>query len=158
MIKLGSKVKDNITGFAGIATGRRNHLHGCVHIAIEPMTLDKDGKVQDGHWFDEQRVVVWEPDPDIKTTPPTIPLGSKVRDKLSGFAGIVITTTEWLYGAPRVEVESDKLKSDGERLKAETFPESRIELMEAREPVVSKHSSATSGSATDERVSHETTR
>lgn len=59
MIKLGSKVKDNITGFAGIATSRTEYLHGCVHVGITPTEL-KDGKPIDPQWFDEQRVQVIE--------------------------------------------------------------------------------------------------
>lgn len=56
MIKLGSKVKDTLTGFEGIATGRTEWLYGCVRITIEPDKLDKDGKCIPSEWFDEQRV------------------------------------------------------------------------------------------------------
>lgn len=56
-IKLGSKVRDNITGFEGIAVARTEHLHGCARITIEPTKL-KDGKPIDAQWFDEQRVML----------------------------------------------------------------------------------------------------
>jgi len=56
MIKLGSKVRDTLTGFSGIATGRTDWMYGCSRICIEPNKLDKDGKPIELHWFDEQRV------------------------------------------------------------------------------------------------------
>ena len=60
MIKLGSHVRDMYTGFEGTATGRTEWLYGCARIAIEPRTLDKDGKVREVEWVDEQRVQVVE--------------------------------------------------------------------------------------------------
>ncbi|MGI6168436.1 MAG: hypothetical protein ACOYI4_01805 [Christensenellales bacterium] len=59
MIKLGSSVKDTLTGFAGMATGRTDWLYGCSRICIEPAEL-KDGKPIDAQWFDEQRIEVIE--------------------------------------------------------------------------------------------------
>jgi hypothetical protein len=59
MVKLGSKVRDGITGFSGIATGRTEWLYGCARVAIEPQEL-KDGKPIDACWFDEQRIEVLE--------------------------------------------------------------------------------------------------
>lgn len=58
-IKLGSKVRDSITGFTGIATSRTEYLHGCVHVGVTPTEL-KDGKPIDPQWFDEQRVELLE--------------------------------------------------------------------------------------------------
>ena len=57
MVKLGSLVKDTITGFEGIAVGRADYLFGCSRIAIQSATL-KDGKPIDQEWVDEQRVEV----------------------------------------------------------------------------------------------------
>lgn len=58
-IKLGAKVKSNITGFAGIVTSRSEHLNGCNRYWIQP-PLDKDGKMQDGYWVDEAELEVLE--------------------------------------------------------------------------------------------------
>lgn len=55
-IKLGDKVKDLITSFSGLATGRTEFLYGCARILIEPESLSKDGKPVESAWFDEQRV------------------------------------------------------------------------------------------------------
>lgn len=65
MIKLGSTVKDALTGFTGRATARVEFEYGCARIFIEPGVL-QDGKPIDGIYFDEQRVeVVEEKEPVI---------------------------------------------------------------------------------------------
>lgn len=56
MVKLGTKVKDALTGFEGIAIGRSEYLYGCHQVLIKPQEL-KDGKPIEGEWVDEQRVV-----------------------------------------------------------------------------------------------------
>jgi hypothetical protein len=58
MIVLGSKVKDSISGFKGIATGRCEYLYGCAQILIQAERLNKDGSKMDGEWIDEQRIEV----------------------------------------------------------------------------------------------------
>lgn len=57
MVKLGSNVKDTLTGFSGMATGRSEWLYGCTRIYIEPAEM-REGKPIEGQWFDEQRVEV----------------------------------------------------------------------------------------------------
>jgi len=54
-IKLGSKVKDTLTGFKGMAIGRTEWLYGCTRIGIEPQELH-EGKPIEAQWFDEQRI------------------------------------------------------------------------------------------------------
>jgi hypothetical protein len=58
MIRLGSKVKDVVSGFEGITTGRAEYLTGCAQYLVAPPGLDKDGKLKDAHWFDEGKLVV----------------------------------------------------------------------------------------------------
>ena len=36
MAQLGDKVKDTITGFTGVVTGRSEWLFGCVRCAVQP--------------------------------------------------------------------------------------------------------------------------
>ena len=57
MIILGSRVKDSLTGFTGIATARAEFLYGCTRICIEPEEM-KDGVPIESKYFDEQRVEV----------------------------------------------------------------------------------------------------
>jgi hypothetical protein len=54
-IKLGDRVKDSITGFKGIVTGRFEYLNGCVRLAVTPEEL-KDGKPVEDMVFDEGRL------------------------------------------------------------------------------------------------------
>jgi len=62
VVKLGSKVRDVISGFQGIAISRCEYLNGCVTIGIEGAmdgSKDKDGDPKRPHvWTDEQRVQV----------------------------------------------------------------------------------------------------
>ena len=55
MPQLGSRVRDTISGFTGILTGRAEYLYGCVHLQISPEELS-EGKPIANDWFDEQRV------------------------------------------------------------------------------------------------------
>lgn len=57
MIMLGQKARDVVTGFTGIVTARVQYLTGCDQYALNP-GLDKDGKIMDGHYFDENRLVI----------------------------------------------------------------------------------------------------
>lgn len=64
MIKLGSEVKDEMTGLKGIAVGRAEYLYGCATIWVQPKGLN-NGEKKEAVWIDEQRIVVLKP-PVIK--------------------------------------------------------------------------------------------
>ena len=51
-IALGDKVKDKITGFTGIATGRAEYLTGCIRFYVE-----RPGKEPKADWYDEERLI-----------------------------------------------------------------------------------------------------
>lgn len=54
--EFGDLVKDEISGFTGIAMVRALYSTGCTHYGVAPQELDKDGKVQNWEWFDETRL------------------------------------------------------------------------------------------------------
>lgn len=54
MIELGTKVKDNITGFTGIAMGVCEYRYGCRQIQVLSSKLSEGKEVY--IWFDEQRL------------------------------------------------------------------------------------------------------
>jgi len=58
MIQLGDRVKDIITGYTGIVTGRGDFLYGCVRFIVADEKLDDKGKVHEGHWFDEGQLKI----------------------------------------------------------------------------------------------------
>lgn len=55
-IKLGSKVKDLVTGFEGIVTGRCEYINGCIQFCVRPKS--KGGSMPDGQWIDWQQLKV----------------------------------------------------------------------------------------------------
>lgn len=54
---LGRKVKDRITGFAGVVTGYVYYISGCNQALVVP-PVGKDGKNADSNWFDVQRLEI----------------------------------------------------------------------------------------------------
>lgn len=51
---LGFKVRDRVTGFAGVASTVSFDLYGCVQVVVTPEA--KDGKRADSEWFDHKRL------------------------------------------------------------------------------------------------------
>lgn len=54
-IELGSKAKDRITGFQGIAISHCKHLYGCTTYQLQSEELGDDGKPL-SVWFEEERL------------------------------------------------------------------------------------------------------
>jgi len=59
VVKLGSKVRDAISGFEGVVVGKAVYLNGCHSACVEGPA--KDGERKD-LWFDEQRLETIEAD------------------------------------------------------------------------------------------------
>ncbi len=57
---LGKKVKDIITGFEGIVTGRAQYITGCDQLLVQP--ISKSGEYIEGRWFDDMRLDVVDDD------------------------------------------------------------------------------------------------
>lgn len=58
-IALGAQVKDVITGFIGVVTGRCEWITGCIQYVVTPQKLNKETSAPvPGEWFDEQRLKV----------------------------------------------------------------------------------------------------
>jgi hypothetical protein len=54
-VQLGDTVKDRITGFQGVVTGRCEYITGCNQVLVVPK-IKSDGSFSESVWFDEQRV------------------------------------------------------------------------------------------------------
>lgn len=71
-------------------------------------------------------------------------LGTKVKDKVTGYTGIVIGRTEWLYGCRRYTVQSQEMK-DGKPVESMAFDEDALELLTTNNEHVRGHKPATTG-------------
>ena len=60
--KLGFKVKDKVTGLEGVATSICFDLYGCIQAIVNP-GIDKDGKIQEVHWYDVNRLNIISDEP-----------------------------------------------------------------------------------------------
>ncbi len=74
-----------------------------------------------------------------------VKLGNKARDTMTGFEGIVVAITKWLYGCNRICVEPTKLDKDGNPSEGRWFDEQRIEVVRPTKPKVSKDNTAKTG-------------
>ena len=54
---LGLEVQDKVTKFIGIVTSISYDLYGCIQAIVSP-PVDKDGKDQDGRWYDVSRLKI----------------------------------------------------------------------------------------------------
>ena len=57
MENFGKKATDKVTGFTGVITAKALYMYGCAQYLLVPK-VDKDGKRQDGEWFDEGRIEI----------------------------------------------------------------------------------------------------
>lgn len=65
----------------------------------------------------------------------SIELGSKVRDRITGYIGIVVARSEWLYGCVRITVQQEGLDKDN-KISHEVFDEAGLDtLMEAEKMI-----------------------
>ena len=92
--KLGSKVKEIITGFEGVVQSWTRHITGCDTYEVQPRV--KDGKLPSSAWFDEMRVIGVQD--EVRDLLPAksqvadgteIELGREVVSQMTGFKGIV---------------------------------------------------------------------
>lgn len=63
----------------------------------------------------------------------TVQLGDLVRDHYTGFSGVAVGRTDWLYGCSRIHIEPLELR-EGKTIEAQWFDEQRVEVVERRSP------------------------
>lgn len=72
--KLGAKARDKVTGYTGVINAVSRWLNGCNRYVVQA-PVDKDGKIPDGHTFDEENLEILEEevikDKPVKTGGPT---------------------------------------------------------------------------------------
>ena len=58
-----------------------------------------------------------------------VELGDCVKDLITGFEGIVVGTSRWLYGCKRIVVRSQSLH-EGKPIETEWFDVKQLEILE----------------------------
>lgn len=61
----------------------------------------------------------------------SINLGDMVRDRITGFSGVVVADTMWLNKCRRLAVQPRELDEKGRRQEQESFDVEQLELVEA---------------------------
>lgn len=59
-----------------------------------------------------------------------VTLGDRVRDRVSGFEGIVVCRTVWLNGCVRVSIAPEKLDKDGKVQEPSHFDEPQLVVLD----------------------------
>ncbi len=79
-----------------------------------------------------------------------IKLGDRVKEKISGYRGTVISKTEWIYGCVRFGVQADGLH-EGKPIPSQGFDEGELtpDGEEAPGPVASKGGPSQNGVETE---------
>lgn len=124
--------KDSISGFQGVIIARNAHLFGCAQYGLAPQELGSDGSPRKTEYFDESRIEIIDESnathgeneyDDIFS----IPLGTEVQDKVSGFQGKVLVVIENLHNCNQYYVEPP-VDKDGKPRDGQWFDEGRLEV------------------------------
>ncbi len=87
-----------------------------------------------------------------------INLGDKVKDALTGFTGIAVGYTEWLYGCVRIAIESEKLDKDGKPQDELWFDKQRVVLVKTKRASKAKQVSKAISGGPQSDPSHSSSR
>jgi len=69
---LGAQVRDTVTGFTGVCMAFSVYATGCNQVGVCP-PVDKDGKPQDWHWYDQERIEILVPAVFVVGGPQPVP-------------------------------------------------------------------------------------
>jgi len=125
--------KDVISGFEGVIIARSAHLFGCAQYGLAPQELSSDGSPRKTEYFDEARIEIVDDSnaahgSDEYSEIFTIPLGTEVEDKVSGFKGKVLMVVEYLHNCSHYFVEPP-VDSDGKPREGQFYDEGRLTVL-----------------------------
>ena len=60
-----------------------------------------------------------------------IHLGDRVKDRITGFKGVVVGITNWLNGCVRVGIHQEKIKA-GQEIRTEWIDDVQLEVLKRR--------------------------
>lgn len=132
MNKLGMKLRDTITGYAGIATCYIESPYNMPRYGLQPAIKD-DGTLPDAYTFDDSDLEILEAgkvfiEPKvINSFQKTFNFGDKVTDTLSKFTGKIVNKKTFLSGCVHYMVVSEG--TDGKFGQDVDFSSGRLELV-----------------------------
>lgn len=133
--ELGLEARDPISEFEGIIVSRVNYLFGCAQYGIAPKKT-ADGQIPSTQYFDEARIEILGPGvykSDEKQVMDFDKIfihtaGQEVKDKVTGFKGIITYRIEFLYGCNQYGL-TPQVDADGKTRESEQFDEGRIQVL-----------------------------
>lgn len=133
---LSAKLKDKLTGFTGVATGRCESLDGCIQYLLTPQAKEGE-KFPEGTYIDYQRLeIVEDPIIDVPMHVFKFDLGDRVRDRVTGHEGIAVVNIAFINGCVRYGVAGKKQKKSEKVPDEVYFASEQLELIKAQELVV----------------------
>lgn len=129
-ISCGDLARDRITGFVGIVVCIAHYQYNQDRVGLKPRDL-VNGVPGETLWFDTGLVEVVKSNavpatPLDKSDP--LEYGTKAKDKISGFSGVVTGIDEWINGCVRYRIETDTLH-DGSPVAPEAFARQQLEVL-----------------------------
>ncbi|MFB5759038.1 hypothetical protein [Paenibacillus medicaginis] len=125
--------KDSISGFEGVIIARTAHLFGCAQYGLAPQELASDGTPKKTEYFDEARIEILDATNAVYGDDEyadifAVPLGTEVKDKVSGFEGKVLMTVEYLHNCSQYYVEPP-VDKDGKPREGQFYDEGRLAVI-----------------------------
>ena len=68
-----------------------------------------------------------------------INLGDKVKDIVTGFTGIAVGRTTWMYGCDRVTVQPEGVNKEGKLFETQSFDEPSLVVLKKKAKKEGKH-------------------
>lgn len=136
VVELGDKVRDVVTGFEGVVASWQKHMHGCDRLVVDPTKLGDDDKPLDGWVLDIMRLTLVEKGILAAIPYPTewdkLTLGAVVKDRVTGFQGLISVIEITVSGVVMMGVDPAKVDKDGQPAKSAFFHAGRLELVEEK--------------------------
>jgi len=129
--ELGQPAVDKVSGYKGILNARMEFYKGPIRYYIQGK-VGEDGKEMEGYMVDEDAVQIMEGESVERPHDPTAfkyELGSKVKDSITGYKGVISSRTEWLFGCMRYTIQSLEFH-EGKPVGPISVDEQAIELIE----------------------------
>lgn len=128
--ELGDIVRDKVTGITGTVFATAVNLYNTDQVTIQPAS--QDGVTRPDHiGFDVGPNIEVVEKGSIKPAtmgPLELKLGDEVKDRITGFKGVVVIIGTWLDGCYRVAVQPKGLDKNGKPMESSWFENQRLKV------------------------------